>query len=824
MEYNLIDLNEILNNADILYAHIKYKDNCCEREKLEEHSNLAISYLNKLNESKGVLDRVKYIIDCLCKEWVKINNTESKSFIFDLFVNGVYLHDVGKSNPGFQYSVMNNERFIEYKSIDKNHSLLSAAIYSDVFFKRAEELGIKNIKTIINSFAYVISRHHTYLEDVLLRELGDKIEGELYNKILLNYKGFNDKINSDLIKTFHNCSFKSQYLYILTKLFYSVLVTCDFAATYEFMNGKEADICDRVDMSDLIERYNNRELIKNIRANKSTGGINKLRTDIFIESENNLNNNSDKFIYYLEAPTGSGKTNTSINIAMNLVKNNGCTNVFYVFPFNTLAEQTSQVMEFWQEGKDFTLINSITPILKRKSCEDELNREDELNYDEIYFNYQLANFPVVITSHVRLFKTLFGTSREDTLWLYKLCNSVIILDEIQSYKNSLWSKMINILYKYSKALNIKIVIMSATLPRLSNFVAGSDNYVCNLIDSKKYFENTIFKDRVKLNYDYIYKFKKPQNNEEWQEYIEKLSNIIADTYRKNTNKSILIEFIKKKSARACYNCLKEILGDEANICELTGDDNKAVRNKIIKDIKNRKINIVVATQVIEAGVDIDMDIGFKDISNIDSEEQFIGRINRSCKRSGIVYFFDCDDETTMYRGDVRNGLNIKNEKCRKYLEDKNFKSYYSKVFDKLRENADSYDHNVNDKHFEGYVIKLQYDKVKNDMTLIDSINYQIVLNFNCVVDDVQYLGEEVWNFYKNLLENKNNYSYGEFKIRLSEVSSLLDMFTFNVYGDPKKNDVKNYTDSIGNMYYYQNGEDYITEDGKFDRARYEEDM
>ena len=47
--------------------------------------------------------------------------------------------------------------------------------------------------------------------------------------------------------------------------------------------------------------------------------------------------------------------------------------------------------------------------------------------------------------------------------------------------------------------------------------------------------------------------------------------------------------------------------------------------------------------MIEAGVDIDMDIGYKDISRLDSEEQFMGRINRSAKRRGTVYFFDMDD-------------------------------------------------------------------------------------------------------------------------------------------------------------------------------------
>ena len=86
------------------------------------------------------------------------------------------------------------------------------------------------------------------------------------------------------------------------------------------------------------------------------------------------------------------------------------------------------------------------------------------------------------------------------------------------------------------------------------------------------------------------------------------------------------------------------MNEEVVIVEISGDDNKFERKKIIKLIKERKVNIVVATQVIEAGVDIDMDIGFKDISVIDSEEQFIGRINRSCGNEGCAYFFNYDNE------------------------------------------------------------------------------------------------------------------------------------------------------------------------------------
>ena len=92
---------------------------------------------------------------------------------------------------------------------------------------------------------------------------------------------------------------------------------------------------------------------------------------------------------------------------------------------------------------------------------------------------------------------------------------------------------------------------------------------------------------------------------------------------------ILIEFLSKKKAFEFYTLVKEN-GMKSEL--LTGDDSRGERKRIIDKIKAlEKISkekreggtILVSTQVIEAGVDIDMDIGFKDISLFDSEEQFM---------------------------------------------------------------------------------------------------------------------------------------------------------------------------------------------------------
>ena len=108
---------------------------------------------------------------------------------------------------------------------------------------------------------------------------------------------------------------------------------------------------------------------------------------------------------------------------------------------------------------------------------------------------------------------------------------------------------------------------------------------------------------------------------------------LTEEILKHQGKKILIECIKKDTAEELYKNLKEKID---NVYIMTGDDNKYSRQNIIEKTKKDMSIVLVATQTIEAGVDIDMDIGFKDISFIDSEEQFLGRINRIPIRKKIV--------------------------------------------------------------------------------------------------------------------------------------------------------------------------------------------
>lgn len=806
----LIDIKEQINHAEKIYAHIKEGK---QAETLEEHLQRTIKYYQKIEEKKDIDKHIKKLI----KETFNFDTIEEKEreYIYKLFINSIYTHDLGKINPKFQKDKMQNERYKKIETCTSEHSLISSLIYIDIFSQDINQFKNKKlIKVIIYCFAYQIARHHSNLEDLSAQEFLNKLEKIQEEELYIEYKNKDRLLEIDLEenafldknKTLKYYHIKELEFFILNKLLYSLMITCDYYATYEYINSEEIEIETVKNIETLIEKYKNTEIYQNIEKYKKDksvldeNNINCLRTEIFLETEEILKKNIDKHLFYLEAPTGSGKTNTSINLALSILKNDkSIKNIFYIFPFNTLIEQTKETFErIFTYEKDFICINSNIAITQ--------TQDEKVDYEKLYLDYNFMHYPVVLTSHVNLFSALFGVRKENNLILSRFSNSVIIIDEIQAYKNSIWKEMINFLQKYSEILNIKIIIMSATLPKLDKLIK-EDKQVVNLIKNKEeYFQNPIFRNRVKINTQYL---KKKMD-------LETLANIIKD--REHNQEKLLIEFIKKKTAREFYRLLKskEI---QKEIVEISGDDNRYTRKQILDKINNTNDIIVVCTQVIEAGVDIDMDTGFKDISLIELEEQFLGRINRSCKKKNCqAYFFDYNSATEIYQNDIRNGYNIKDEKYQKMLGKKDFEHYYQEVLKEINKKGGDYNQN----NFEAFLEEgqtLQFEKIDKKMKLIVQMNISIFLNRTIIKENQKIVGSEVWEQYKRICFN-NELSYAQRRVELSKIREIMDLFLYTVTIYDKDNGNKYNTEEFGNILYIEEGEEFI-EDGKFNKEKYE---
>lgn len=852
MKYALLyNLKDSILNQDKIYAHThKVKS----KETLVEHAYLTYSYFLKIFNSKdidiiaeNIISKFSQVISRIDDD-IKHISKEALNLIKEMFVNAIYLHDIGKINPLFQKENMTNDD-LKYdgteKGMNTNHSLLSSVIYIDIYYKKInriiDEYECIFLIEILKNFAYVISRHHTYLRGMndFIQKIEDLKEDIINNERYLKYLITNNikRININHIKNNSRAIRGLQYdyisMFILTKLLYSLIVACDSYATHQYMTDNEIEFGDINNIEEVINTYQNTKVYKGIQEYQKNKDffkaepINALRSELFLEVEKNLIANLDKSIFYLEAPTGSGKTNTSINLALNIIKEKKeYKKIFYIFPFNTLVEQTKQTFDvIFSDDFKPVVINSVVPPVTDEEYSVEKSNEMAINYDKSLLNRQFLHYPVILTTHINFFNYLFGTGRAINFPLIHLFNSVVIIDEIQSYKNELWMEIIMFLHKYAKLLNMKIIIMSATLPKLDGLLNyDCDDFVELIKEKNKYYQNKLFKDRVKINFELL-----NQESIELEDIVEKINEVIHE--RKPQNTKVLIEFMTKTTAREFFNLFKnDYQSENVKTFELTGDDNNAVRKEIIREVKKENIDqdmILVATQTIEAGVDIDMDIGFKDISMLDSEEQFLGRINRSCKKeNSVAYFFSYDSKKLrrIYRNDLRLEKTLENEQIQKYLLNKDFQDFYEHCFKNIKYMRDESNKN-NIENFQNEVRYLDFDKICKRMQLIDSQNvYQVYLSYQLEFideegDKIQLDGKEIWNKYKTLLDDKDM-EYAEKKIKLYKTYSKMQYFLYNirVYGKQEKNPPI-YNDCSGSIYYIEDGEEYMT-DNKFDREKF----
>ncbi len=834
---NLIEISSLINEEYIFYAHLKDE----KKETLKEHTDLVNKYLKKIVNAKNI-DKIFENYEENCLEDL---SEAGKKVFRKLLINTFNFHDIGKINPNFQLRKMTNDigNTNMFQDVHSKHSILSVILYIDYFISDVEKLDRVSKNIIIEYLflnAYVISRHHGGLDsfekflDRFLEDSGDEAEAcvEIFSNNNINFykreykmgikkfKGIVKFLKGKMDKKDEESSIN---IYIYVKLVFSLLVASDFYATSEFMSGTKLENFGEIHgIDEFYNKYKETEVYNSIRSYENNKyekskdllkerNINVLRTEMFLDAERELIKNIDNNIFFLEAPTGSGKSNVSLNLSFKLLEDrNSLRKIYYVYPFNTLVEQNKISMEkiFGSESEitnKVAVINSITPVKMEEKIMDDKDEDGKIEYySKALLNRQFLNYPMILTTHVSLFNTMFNSSKESSFAFHQLANSVVVLDEIQSYKNIIWSEIITFLKGFAKILNMKVIIMSATLPDL-NYLTGSSANTCNLIKNReKYFSNPLFKNRVTVDY-------------------ELMDKGIDEIYSHVKNKSlegnkILVEFIKKKSAYDFYNRLKDDEEIQIKVELISGDDNAIERERILELVTKTTNIILVATQVIEAGVDIDMDIGYKDISKLDSDEQFMGRINRSCKKDGIVYFFDYDETKGIYKDDVRvnKDYSLLNDEMKEILVNKNFSEYYKPVLKGIRE---QYNETFSDSNLENFfkneVGKLNFPKIEKRMELIsdDMWNLSVFIARELETQNKTILdGREIWESYRALLSD-NSLKYAEKEVKLSEIRALLNYFIYQV----KKSDII-YNDRLGELYYIEDGEKYF-KDGKIDKEK-----
>lgn len=892
-------LSSYLLDAGSYYAHLP-KIAESPIETIEEHVNLVNRYFEKL----VVAHKLDSVIDRLINGISSQVNLETGNYIKVLFVNTIVFHDFGKINEHFQFEKMKNRKFFESSQnespISSNHSALSAFIY---LTKHLNEIVLekKQNPLLITSclyFAYSIFKHHgrTFDNDcsetLSFTEIKAKNNWSEINQFLSAYlKCYQFEIHPSILnlvgndRLFNEAPFKNYVnsfeLYSLCRLNFSLLTASDYMATNEYMNSLPIDDFGILTLDRIEELYHNvsqREWIDDVQEKKnynkgtydalkgyqlrnpkgkSGANLNVLRKEMGIEVIKNIRQSPQSNLFFIEAPTGGGKTNLSILATIELLKiHKGQYNkVFYVFPFTTLITQTYTVVRDMLGLKEEEIIELHSKVgLKSTQHGDDLYGGEKLNY----INYLFVNYPFCLLSHIRFFDILKTNEKESNYLLHRLANSIVVIDELQSYNPSHWDKVIYFIRQYAEKFNIKFILMSATLPKLDRLSVINQNvqdFVYLLPNAKElYFHNSNFADRVNFNFELF-----ERTDLSLQELAEKVTAASKDYLKYDFGSAkpqnsvyTIVEFIYKQSATDFYTkILEKDFFDK--IFVLSGTILKHRRTVILNYLKNpsnrKKKIILITTQVVEAGVDIDMDLGFKDRSIIDSDEQLAGRINRNVnKEHCTLYLFNINKESVIYGNDLRYKMTkklITRDEYERILAQKDFDALYDKIFDEKNDwNNIEMVENFSD--YESAILKLKFEKVHKDFQLIEQKNLSCFIPLNIPItvqgtadgkieqifssSELLFLknngifpnerneicGKEVFDIYIQSIHNIIDFTQQQ--IRKKVLQSIMSKYVFSIFASPNvENKLVDFYDKekseYGYMYIQRHADIYSIEQG-----------
>ena len=884
-------INDLVKQANNYWAHLPSKESDKKNETLEEHSNLVFSYTQDLIEEYRLKDIIqRLLLNCFDINW----SEKSITLLYDLFLESIYFHDLGKINPNFQVVKMKNPTFKQKQlKFGSDHSFPGYVLFIQNKFHDAAKIEDDDefdiYVTLICLLGFQISKHHSpYLDDVTSYleykfDYSDKdIDQYLMDIIkILEYTNFEEhpefklreieKI-SEVVKGTLNANLNAPFpLFALMKLHYSLLTASDYLATTHYMSNWKNSL---TDLGKISEELRNR-IIQNVQTTKeynqkvfnqingfdftyptepNNENMNRLRQELSVEVIHNIRKNKEKKVFYIEAPTGSGKTNLSMLAAAELLKQHkDISNLYYVFPFTTLITQTYDSLKETMGLEEDEIIQLHSKEGFKEKAEGEYGQDKKNHIDFLFLNY-----PVALLSHVKFFNILKTNSKQDNYLLHRLANSIVVVDELQTYPPKIWDKLIFFIQNYADYFNIRFILMSATLPKLDKLSTAATD-ICYLTNHKKeFFQNPNFCKRVEFDFSLL-EWETPERQEK-ADYLNKLGMFVIEQSKDYAFKNAkypdsvftIIEFIYKQTATEFYSVIKTLSdGFFDKIFVLSGTILEPRRKEIIyylknPDNRNKKI-ILITTQVVEAGVDIDMDLGFKDKSLVDSDEQLAGRINRNVNKPECkLYLFNCDNAEILYKGDERYKL-LQNELAgldREILQTKDFDKMYDAVIKKIdKKNDRVYQQGFS--NFKHDMLLLNFPEIDREFQIINQQSSSIFVPINLDVfvpgtenkernfsekeilflekynvlplNDKTVSGEKVFELYEQLIKQKE-VDFIAAKTEVKKLQGIMSKFIFSLMTHSKS--MQNLVlGSHGNermgMYYLSHWEEDETYDYEF---------
>lgn len=530
------------------------------------------------------------------------------------------LHDLGKYTPEFAARLRGG------KSVD--HATAGAKIAVERFGDKAGKL-----------MAFCIAGHHAGLANgdgegdnrsTLKQRLEQPFDGKALHRLDPVWQqeiALPEKLPAPPLKADTHHKWFSYAFF--TRMLYSCLVDADFLDTEAFYSSVENKTIQRgghPDLNALQQRFNT--FIASFRqpekqapateAEQRRAELNRLRSNILDHAVAQAG--EEPGLFTLTVPTGGGKTFTSMAFALEHAKHHGMRRVIYVIPFTSIIEQNAA--EFRKAFGDL----GEAAVLEHHSTFGDSKLKDQHSKDKLRQASENWDMPVVVTTAVQFFESLFADRSSRCRKLHNIAGSVIILDEAQMLPLNLLLPVMQTIKELARNYRCSVVMCTATQPAVQaehGFYRGFEN-VCEIAPNP----TALFEQLRRTTVQHI-------GLQTDTDLLEKLCQY----------QQMLIIVNNRRHARSLYDSAKQLDG-VFHLTTLMCAKHRAQILETIRDrLKNGEPCRVIATSLIEAGVDVDFPLVMRAEAGLDSVAQAAGRCNREGKRlpeESFVWIFQSE--------------------------------------------------------------------------------------------------------------------------------------------------------------------------------------
>ena len=652
----------------------------------------------------------------------------------------VFCHDFGKSSIFFQkkilYGVEKNKENEEQRLSE--HGLISAFFGYFIATKKF------NFDKKFASFVFMAIRYHhldlqnaeimqTLTEEEIRKVLdifqGIKQNSDEINKIYKYFLDIENVVESFeyfLINNFHIDELEDSEMFFWYEDSYldnDIFIFMILFSLLVYADKEDAIFRDR-NLEKIGELSISSESVEKFKSNyfktREITPLDEVREKIYQNIVNKFNSN-DKFnnpiknhdVFFVKLPTGAGKTLLLYKLAIRIKEEKKDAKVFYLLPFITLIEQNATILKELLNFMDINT-NDNRIFLERYSLSGEFiieNSLEEYDIDKKQFLLDTLESEFVVTSFHQLFYGVFKRKNALLKRFQQFANSIILIDEVQLVPLKLMYTLTQFLKFMSEIFSCKIIVASATFPNIANEILTNSFMFDSIEKILTEEENNKFFNRYEITLDF----------EEVYSY-ETLENKIDQKIK--TKKDLLFRVNTINTANKIYDYVGSLnfsIYKQENIFLLTSAippiNRKKIIEKIKENIKNRIKQIVIATQLIQAGVDISLEDGFEELAPLDLIIQSMGRRNRSAEKDeiGKADVIKIKNEKGFEGHNIYNKCDI-DETIKILLDYQTLTEqeiYSNQLLDKY------YNSKVKIKSIDKYTKKLEFTNIDKHFTLIE---------------------------------------------------------------------------------------------------------